>query len=133
MAEIYHTDTNEKGEDVVQLVYWDRVFYSSLDEQIAALQNSTTLYVGNVHVNTSEQQLHAFFSRAGPVRRVIMGLHKEHKTPCGFCFVEFFSPEHAGVALKFLNQTCCDGNMDAKSMDREADKGRVRLEVGTIK
>ena len=129
MAEIYHSDKNEKGEDVIQKVYWDRKFYNSLDEHIAALQGSTTLYVGNVSNQTTEQQLYEFFSRAGPVNRVIMGLNRETREPCGFCFVEYFSPEHAGIALKFLNQTCCDGNMDVRAMDSESDIGRVRLEV----
>ena len=129
MAEIYHSDKNEKGEDVVQKVYWDRKFYNSLEEHIAALQGSTTLYVGNLSDMTTEQQLYEFFSRAGPVNRVIMGLNRETRAPCGFCFVEYFLPEHAGIALKFLNQTCCDGNMDIKALDAESDVGRVRLEV----
>ena len=82
MAEIYHSDKNEKGEDVIQKVYWDRKFYNSLDEHIAALQGSTTLYVGNVSNMTTEQQLYEFFSRAGPVNRVIMGLNRETREPC---------------------------------------------------
>jgi RNA recognition motif-containing protein len=29
------------------------------------------------------------FSKCGDVKRIIMGLDKFKKTPCGFCFVEY--------------------------------------------
>lgn len=33
-------------------------------------------------------KVYELFGRAGDVRRVIMGLDRFKKTPCGFCFVE---------------------------------------------
>ena len=33
--------------------------------------------------------MYTLFSLCGPVRRVIMGIHKYTHLPCGFCFVEF--------------------------------------------
>ena len=132
MAELFHSDKNENGEDVVQRIYFDRWFYNSVEDQIAALEKSSTLYVGNLDTSTSEQQLHHFFSRAGPVERIIMGLNKETFMPCGFCFVEFCYPEHAGIALKVLNQTCCNGIIDRRSIDKDEEKGRLRLEVRTF-
>lgn len=57
-------------------------------EQETLLANSTTLYVGNLSYFTSEEQVYELFSRAGDVRRVIMGIDRFQKTPCGFCFVE---------------------------------------------
>jgi nuclear cap-binding protein subunit 2 len=36
-----------------------------------------------------EEQVWELFHRAGDIRRVIMGIDRFSKTPCGFCFVEF--------------------------------------------
>ena len=36
-----------------------------------------------------EEQIYELFSRAGDLKRVVMGLDKLKKTPCGFCFVEY--------------------------------------------
>ena len=36
-----------------------------------------------------EEQVYELFSRCGDVKRVVMGLDKFRKTPCGFCFVEY--------------------------------------------
>lgn len=52
------------------------------------LKVSTTLYVGNLSFYTTEPQLFEYFSRCGDVSRIIMGLNKHTRTPCGFCFVE---------------------------------------------
>ena len=54
----------------------------------AKLDASTTLYIGNMSFYTSEEQLYELFSMCGEVKRVVMGLDKYKKTPCGFCFVE---------------------------------------------
>lgn len=59
-----------------------------LDFDFEKLRNSTTLYVGNLSYYTTETQLFEFFSSVGEVKRIIMGLNKQTKTPCGFCFVE---------------------------------------------
>ena len=58
-------------------------------EQERQLLVSTTLYVGNMSFYTSEEQIHELFSRCGDVKRIVMGLDKYKKTPCGFCFVEY--------------------------------------------
>jgi nuclear cap-binding protein subunit 2 len=34
-----------------------------------------------------------------------MGLDKFKRTPCGFCFVEFYTREDAENAMRFLNGT----------------------------
>uniref|UniRef100_A0A0K0D4Q4 Nuclear cap-binding protein subunit 2 n=1 Tax=Angiostrongylus cantonensis TaxID=6313 RepID=A0A0K0D4Q4_ANGCA len=59
----------------------------TLKEQDLALRTSTTLYVGNLSFYTSEDQLYELFNRAGEVKRVIMGLDRFKKSPCGFCFI----------------------------------------------
>jgi nuclear cap-binding protein subunit 2 len=38
--------------------------------------------VGNLSFFTTEEQIHELFSRAGDVKRIIMGLDKATKTPC---------------------------------------------------
>ncbi len=48
---------------------------------------SRTIYVGNLAFTTTDAQIHALFSRCGTVERVIMGLNKITRMPCGFCFV----------------------------------------------
>lgn len=60
----------------------------SLTEQERALLQSTTLYIGNLSYYTTEEQVHELFGRAGDVKRIIMGVDRFRKTPCGFCFVE---------------------------------------------
>jgi nuclear cap-binding protein subunit 2 len=52
------------------------------------LKASSTLYVGNLSFYTTETQIYELFSRCGDIKRIIMGLNKNTKTPCGFCFVE---------------------------------------------
>lgn len=37
---------------------------------------------------TTEEQIYELFSRVGEIKRIIMGLDRNLKTPCGFCFVE---------------------------------------------
>jgi nuclear cap-binding protein subunit 2 len=36
---------------------------------------------------STEEQAYELFSRAGEIKKIIMGLDKNTKTPCGFCFV----------------------------------------------
>ena len=60
----------------------------SFGEQQAQLDRSTTVYVGNLSFFTTEESIYELFSKAGSIRRIIMGLDRNQKTPCGFCFVE---------------------------------------------
>lgn len=102
MAELFHT------EDEPQYVCWDRKNYSTVEEQLEALKNSRTVYIGNLSFFTKESQIYETFAAIGPVKRVIMGLNNISKTPCGFCFVEFYNQEHAHGALKYITDTVCD-------------------------
>ena len=61
----------------------------SKDDYDVKLRTSTTLYVGNLSFYTTEEQVYELFSMCGEVKRVIMGLDRLKKTPCGFCFVEY--------------------------------------------
>lgn len=48
------------------------------------------------------------FSRCGDVQRIIMGLDKHKKTPCGFCFVVYYARKDAEDAVKYLSGTRVD-------------------------
>lgn len=110
--------------DAPQRIYWDRKYYTSFEEQVEALHGSSTLYVGNLSFFTSELQIQETFSRVGPVKRIIMGLNREHLTPCGFCFVEYFTHEHARECLKFISGTMCDNRVIRCELDGGFKQGR---------
>ena len=98
MASLY-----EKLNPQLPSQYWDKQYFRSQEEFSAALKASSTLYLGNLSFYTTEEQIHELFSRCGSevfcmstfiliafsgVKRIIMGLDKFKKTPCGFSFVE---------------------------------------------
>lgn len=58
------------------------------------------MYVGNLSFFTTEEQIYELFSKCGDIRRVIMGLDKYKKTPCGFCFVEYYNRADAENCLR---------------------------------
>lgn len=63
-------------------------YFSNLEDQMAKINVSNTVYVGNLAFFTQESQIYEFFSRCGLVKKVIMGVNKITKQPCGFCFVK---------------------------------------------
>jgi len=83
--------------------YKDRKFDGSLEEYVACLRCSTTVYVGNLAFHTTEEQIHELFSKCGPLHRIVMGLDKNQKTPCGFCFVEYGCRRDTEECVKYLN------------------------------
>jgi nuclear cap-binding protein subunit 2 len=91
---------------------------------VDALHGSSTLYVGNLSFYTTELQIYETFSRVGPIKRIIMGLNRETKTPCGFCFVEYFTHEHARECLKFISGTMCDDRIIRCELDGGFKQGR---------
>ena len=137
MAELFHKD------DTVQKIYWDRRFYPSIEEQIAALKGSSIVYVGNLNPKSSEQQIHETFSRVGPIRKIIMGMNQQTKEPCGFCFVDYYSSEHAQSCLKFISGSFCfdriircelDGGFKpGRQYGRGASGGQAKNEKITIR
>mmetsp|Transcript_667 Transcript_667/g.1537 ORF Transcript_667/g.1537 Transcript_667/m.1537 type:complete len:256 (+) Transcript_667:97-864(+) len=100
-------------------VYWDRSHYDSTESQLEALGRSTTVYVGNLTFRTTTNQMHALFSCAGRIRRVIMGIDRYKKTPCGFAFVEYHSRTSAEVAILALSS----GRVDDRPVRVELDAG----------
>jgi len=118
--------------------YKDRAFPGSLDDYLLALRTSTTLYVGNVSFYTSEGQLYAAFARCGTIKRLIMGLDREKRTPCGFAFVEYASRADAEKCARYMNGTKVDdreirvdfdwGFVDGREYGRGKSGGQVRDE-----
>jgi nuclear cap-binding protein subunit 2 len=92
--------------------------------QLELLQTTTTLYVGNLSFFTTEEQVHALFSRAGEVRRVIMGINRLEQTPCGFCFVECVRRADALACIRYLHGAVLDDRVIRVAMDRGWEEGR---------
>lgn len=104
--------------------YWDKRSGLGRDEWFQKLMNSTTLYIGNLSFFSTEDQVYEIFSRAGEVRRVVMGLNRFKRTPCGFCFVEFVSREDAARAISLLNATALDDRLIRVDWDTGFEEGR---------
>ena len=90
------------------------------------MKDATTLYVGNLSFYTTEEQIHELFSkyvaplhcpiaatvlttqRCGEIKRIMMGLDRFQKTPCGFCFVEYYTHQDALDCMKYIGGTKLD-------------------------
>lgn len=88
--------------------YRDRRFDGNQEQYEARLKASTTVYVGNLSFFTTEEQILELFSRVGDVRRVVMGLDKQRLTPCGFCFVEYYSRLDCEACVNMLGGSVLD-------------------------
>jgi len=67
----------------------DRKRFGTPAKQALVAGESRVIYVGNLSFYTTEDQIYALFSKCGAIERVIMGLNRVTKTPCGFCFVMY--------------------------------------------
>lgn len=103
-----------------------RKFFSEQQwrEKMRKLETSATVYVGNLTHDTTEEQVYELFAHAGAVRRIIMGLHKRHKTPCGFCFVQFHTHTEALHARFYLDASTLDGRTLSVEIDEGFTPGR---------
>jgi len=118
-AVLQHNPTDDKK------LYWDRSHYSSPAAQRTALTQSSTLYVGNLNFSTRQVHIRRHFeSLLGPVRRVVLGLDRMKKTPCGFCFVEYCHRPHALQAVSLLSGTKLDGKVIRVELDAGFQPGR---------
>ncbi|KAJ3206586.1 Nuclear cap-binding protein subunit 2 [Entophlyctis luteolus] len=97
--------------------YFDRKFKGSRQDFFAAQAVSATLYVGNLSFFTSEEQIYQLFSKCGPIKRIIMGLDRQRRTPCGFCFVEYFHHQSALHCMQFINGTKLDDRIIRTDID----------------
>nr|CAD7394788.1 unnamed protein product [Timema cristinae] len=104
----------------------------SRGEQERLLRLTATLYVGNLSFFTTEEQIYELFSKCGDVKKIVMGLDKYKKTPCGFCFVD---------CMRYINGTRLDdriirtdwdaGFVEGRQYGRGKTGGQVRDEYRT--
>jgi nuclear cap-binding protein subunit 2 len=116
----------------------DRRFAGTQEEFEEALKQSTTVYVGNVSFYTTEDQIYEVFSKTGDIKRIIMGLDKNKMTPCGFCFVVYYTRKDTEDCVKYLNGTMLDdrpirvdfdwGFVEGRQFGRGKSGGQVRDE-----
>ncbi|XP_047492521.1 nuclear cap-binding protein subunit 2-like isoform X1 [Penaeus chinensis] len=121
--------------------YRDQHFKGSRSDQERLLRTTCTLYVGNLSFYTTEEQLYELFGRAGDVKKIIMGLDKVKRTPCGFCFVEYFTREESEQCMRYINGTRLDdrivrtdwdaGFIEGRQYGRGKSGGQVRDEYRT--
>ncbi|KAF2469370.1 nuclear cap-binding protein subunit 2 [Lindgomyces ingoldianus] len=88
------------------------------------LKDATTLYVGNLSFYTTEEQIHELFSKCGEIKRLVMGLDRFQKTPCGFCFVEYYSHQDALDCMKYIGGTKLDERVVRTDLDEGFVEGR---------
>jgi nuclear cap-binding protein subunit 2 len=119
--------------------YKDRQFPGTDADFETALRTTTTVYVGNLSFDTREYQLYELFSKAGDISRIIMGLDKFQKTPCGFCFVVYHDRAGAERAVAYVNAMFLDGQqlrvdfdwgfVEGRQFGRGRAGGQVRHEI----
>lgn len=78
------------------------------------------------------------FSRAGDIKRIVMGLDKQKLTPCGFCFVVYYTRQDAEDCVKYLSGMMLDerpiradfdwGFQEGRQFGRGRSGGQVRDE-----
>lgn len=118
--------------------YFDRKFPGTEEQYHEALRVSTTVYVGNLSFYTTEEQIYELFALAGDVHRVHMGLDRNTKTPCGFCFVVYHTREDAEACVRLLSGAVLDdrplradfdwGFVEGRQWGRGRSGGQVRDE-----
>uniref|UniRef100_A0A0B8RU72 Nuclear cap-binding protein subunit 2 n=1 Tax=Philothamnus irregularis TaxID=1899461 RepID=A0A0B8RU72_9SAUR len=104
--------------------YLEQSYKGRRELQAEDLKSSSTLYVGNLSFYTTEEQIHELFSKCGDVKRIIMGLDKNKKTPCGFCFVEYYTKAEAEHAMRFISGTRLDDRVIRTDWDVGFREGR---------
>ncbi|KII60959.1 Nuclear cap-binding protein subunit 2 [Thelohanellus kitauei] len=104
--------------------YRDRDFAGPPEELERKLAESTTVYVGNLSFYVEESQIYAFFSIFGPIKSVIMGLNRNTKTPCGFCFVVFYRRCHAESAASYISAMMLNNRLLTVDIDAGFEEGR---------
>ena len=63
-------------------------------------------------------------TRCGEIKRLVMGLDRFNKTPCGFCFVEYYTHQDALDCLKYIGGTKLDERIIRTDLDPGFEEGR---------
>ncbi|KAF8955467.1 hypothetical protein BDZ97DRAFT_1907653 [Flammula alnicola] len=94
------------------------------------LGKSTTLYIGNLSFYTTEEQIYELFTKCaspedgGGIKRIIMGLDRNTRTPCGFCFVEYYTHAEALASMRYVSGTKLDERIIRCDLDLGYKEGR---------
>ena len=62
--------------------------------------------------------------QVGHIDKVIMGLDKNNNTPCGFCFVIYYTREESERCVKYINGTVLDDRIVRVDHDWGFQEGR---------
>lgn len=68
--------------------------------------------------------MYELFSKAGEIKRIIMGLDRKKKTPCGFCFVEYLTRAAAENSVRFISGSKLDERVIRVDYDTGYEPGR---------
>ncbi|KAL8159176.1 hypothetical protein V2J09_000713, partial [Rumex salicifolius] len=138
---VIDSDTNGFADPSKLSAYRDRRFLGTQEEFEHALKTSSTVYIGNLSFYTTEEQVYELFSWVGEIKKIIMGLDKNTKTPCGFSFVLYYSRKDAEDAVKYISGTILDdrpirvdfdwGFQEGRQWGRGRSGGQVRDEYRT--
>ena len=96
-----------------------RKSYASLPLQLSATRESSTVYVGNLSPRTPSSVIYNYFSMAGEVTDIILGVNRVTKERCSFCFVIYSSPSSARAAVHCLSHA----NLGDTAIRVELDPG----------
>jgi len=66
-----------------------QLFQGNYIDYFEKIKKSTTLYVGNLNLVSTEADIHKRLSEAGNIKNIIMGLNQQTLSFAGFCFIEF--------------------------------------------
>ncbi|PFH52409.1 hypothetical protein AMATHDRAFT_74203 [Amanita thiersii Skay4041] len=99
-------------------------------KQVDILSKSTTLYIGNLSFYTTEEQIYELFTKCaspedgGGIKRIIMGLDRNTRTPCGFCFVEYYTHAEALACMRYISGSKLDERVIRCDLDLGYKEGR---------
>jgi nuclear cap-binding protein subunit 2 len=105
-------------------IYWDRKNYTTITEQLLATTSSRTVYIGNLGFDVTVERLCDHFSSVGAIKKTILGINKNTKTPCGFAFIEYHDVASARDAVNLLSGSKFDERLIRVEMDPGFRPGR---------
>jgi nuclear cap-binding protein subunit 2 len=79
-----------------------------LEHRQRRVNQSCTLWVGNLSFYTTEEQIEAVFGPVGRIVGIAMGLNSKDHTPCGFAFIQYETHAEAADAIQMLNKSRLD-------------------------
>ena len=104
--------------------YYDRKSGLTREEVAQLEARSSTVYVGNLAFNSTEEQIYQAFVQVAPIKRIIMGINKRTGEHVGFCFVEYFTHEAAMDSIRYLDLSRIGNRQIKVNIDRGFTEGR---------